>query len=80
MKQGKKTMYYDGSITDGNRNVRIIGFNERQHKRLLKFKDSAEAVNIINCEVKKAWGQEDKIEVVLKQFTEIEPANSKSTV
>ena len=80
MKQGKKTRYYEGSLTDGKKHVRIIGFSELQQKQLAKFKESADAVNIVNCEVKKAWGQTDKMEVVLKHFTDIEDSCKKFEV
>lgn len=80
MKQGKKTRYYEGSLSDGKKHIRIIGFSEMQQKELTKFKESAGAVKIVNCEVKKAWGQADKLELVLKQSTDIEDSSEKFEV
>lgn len=71
MKPGKKTNYYEGSLSDGNKGIRLFGFNEVQRKKLQKFKESKEPVNIIDCEIKKARGQPEKVELFVKQFTEI---------
>ena len=40
MKKEKKSKYYEGSLSDGNKDIRIFRYNEMQHKKLLKFKDN----------------------------------------
>lgn len=78
MKKGKKTAYFDGSLSDGNKDIRIFGFSENQHKKLLKFQETKDAVNIIDCEVKKSSRQQsDKLEVMVKSFTEITNSSKK---
>lgn len=66
----KKSDYYNGSLSDGDNDIRIFGFNEVQHQQLLKFKETKEPVNIIDHEIKKSRGG-DKVEVMVKQCTEI---------
>ena len=62
----KKSDYYNGSLSDGDNDIRI----EVQHQQLLKFKETKEPVNIIDHEIKKSRGG-DKVEVMVKQCTEI---------
>lgn len=75
MKQGKKSAWYEGCLSDGKDSIRIYGFTESQHKQLSEFKEKKEPIHIVDCEVKKARGESDKVEVLVKQFTEIEKSS-----
>ena len=80
MKKGKKSKYYEGSLSDGNKDIRIFGYNEMQHKKLIKFKDNKETVNIINCEIKEARGEAEKMEVLVNRSSEIRSSSMKYDV
>lgn len=71
MKKGRNATYYEGSLSDGQQDVRIFGFQERQQKRLLKFNESKDPVSITNCAVKRS-AYDDKLEIQIKQYTGID--------
>ena len=81
MKQGKKSQYYEGNLTDGQRDIRLYGFNHLQHKQLQRFKESGESLKLVNCEVKKvAKGDAEKIELCVKPFSSIEESQESFTI
>ena len=70
MKQGKRSLYYEGALSDGEKNIRFYGFSENHHKVLFKFKDSGQSVSIANCELKKARDS-DQMEILVKDSSAI---------
>ena len=41
MKKGKGAEFFDGKLTDGETNVRVVGFQASQRKRLASFHDTS---------------------------------------
>lgn len=68
MKKGKSAIFFEGTIMDGNSEMRIVGFNGSQRKRLANFQEKCECVTFENCKIKKAR-QSDDLEVLLKSST-----------
>lgn len=54
VKRGKNSFYFDGMLTDGTTNLRVVGFTAEQQKKLAPFLDTREAACLTNCEVKKS--------------------------
>ena len=48
----------------------MVGFSSEQRKKLASFADSSQSVQLINCEIKQSR-EGDKMEVILKKFTDI---------
>ena len=65
MIQGKTTDYFEAKLTDGDVQMRVVGFQSSQRKRLASFTESLESVTLQNCQVKKAR-ESDDLEVLLK--------------
>lgn len=70
VKKGKHSVYFEGTITDGSTNLRLVGFSSDQQKKLASFRDQHKPTHLQNCEVKQSrFG--DKLEILLKRFTAI---------
>ena len=54
MKKGSKAEYFDGKITDGEVQLRVVGFRKEQCKRLAEMEDQMQPVELYNCQIKKA--------------------------
>ena len=52
MKRGGKTEYFEAKITDGEGQMRVVGFSGYQRKRMASFEEKVESVVIENCQVK----------------------------
>jgi len=50
--------------------IRMVGFSSEQRKKLASFADGSQSVQLINCETKQSC-EGDKIEIILKEFTDI---------
>lgn len=48
------TKYYDGQLTNGKKNLRLVGFDAKVHQRLRAFLESKAPVAISNCEIKES--------------------------
>ena len=66
VKKGKNANYFDGNMTDGTTNLRFVGFNTEQQKKLSSLFKSREAAHLTNCEIKRSR-QGDKLEVMIKK-------------
>jgi len=66
-------------MTDGTSNMRIVGFSPDQQKKLASFLELKQPTHLINCEVKPSR-QGDKLEIMLKKFTEIAKSPKKIEV
>ena len=70
VKKGRSSIYFDGTLTDGTSKIRMVGFSSDQRKKLASFADSSQSVQLINCEIKQSR-EGDKMEIILKKFTDI---------
>jgi len=48
----------------------MVGFSSEQRKKLASFADGSQSVQLINCEIKQSC-EGDKMEIILKEFTDI---------
>ena len=79
MKKGKGADFFDAKLTDGDTNVRVVGFQASQRKRLASFYDTSASVSLQNCKVKRARNSED-FEILLKSTSRMEPSNRKFSI
>ena len=70
VKKGRSTNYFDGTLYDGYRQVRLVGFLPAQQKKLDGFSTSKKAVAFKN-EVKHSRQGGEEMEIILKTSTEI---------
>ena len=68
LKRAHLLYYLDGTITDGSKKVRVVGFNPGQQKAIKQFMDSKQSVQFSDCEVKQARRGES-MEILLKGTT-----------
>ena len=72
--------YFDGSLSDGAKSVRVVGFDSKVQQRLMDFHSRKEPVALVNCEVKQGKYSADlelhtrKITDVLKSPVKIDAA------
>ena len=65
MKQGKRAKYFEGKLTDGEKQLRIVGFREGQRSTLAEYQKKNAPVTLLNCELKRDR-QSEELEVLLK--------------
>ena len=70
VKKGRNSTYFDGTLYDGHRQIRSVGFLPGQQKKLDNFFVNKKAVNFQNCEVKQSR-QGHQMEIILMNGTEI---------
>ena len=62
--------YFDGHLTDGEKTVRLVGFDSKVLQKLTDFRERKEPVAILNCEVKEGkWSSE--LEIHTKKSTDV---------
>ena len=71
VKKGRNSNYFDGTLYDGHRQIRLVGFLPAQQKKLDGFWTTKKAVAVKNCEVKQSRQGGGQMEVILKTSTEI---------
>ena len=71
VKKRRNSHYFDGTLYDGHRQLRMVGFLPAQQKKLDDFCAKKKMVTIKNCEVKASRQCSDQMEIVLKSSTEI---------
>lgn len=71
--------YFDGTLTDGQKNIRLVGFNTKIQQKLADFKDRNEPVAILNCEVKEGKYTSD-LEVHMRNSTDVQRSPNKVDV
>jgi len=52
MKKGRDAVYFEGEIMDGNKRVRLYGFDSSVRKRLLE--ETGKGIILGNCKVKRS--------------------------
>jgi DNA-directed RNA polymerase subunit RPC12/RpoP len=65
--------YYTGTVTDGNRTARIVGFDETTQKQLSSFQNSS--IQLQNCNIKKS--RSDELEIMIGRNTIIQKSPKK---
>lgn len=70
MKKGKTSNFFDAEISDGETDMRLVGFQQSQRKRLEDFHSTSNPVTIANCTIKKARASDD-LEILLKSASKL---------
>ena len=75
----KPSRYFDGELTDGNAVIRLVGFDDNKRQELQLFCDQKTPVTLRNCLVQHNKFK-DTLEVVVKNYTKLEPSGAKFEV
>ncbi len=78
MKQGKRARYFDGKLTDGETQIRIVGFQGELRSRLASYQEKQESVALVDCKVKR--GRSEELEVVLKSSSSVASSTKKFSI
>ena len=70
----RPSSYFDGEITDGDKMVRIVGFDKAHSKQLRTFCDEKVPITLHHCRIQQNKFS-NKFEVVLKPNTKIEQSS-----
>ena len=68
--------YFEARLNDGYVNMRVVGFQGAQQKKLVNFQDNVRSVSLQNCQVKRVRVSE-KLEIVLKSCSRVESSPKK---
>ena len=79
VKKGRKAMFFDGLLADESSQIRLVGFQGMQQRKLNDFHQWNVAVALENCQVKPAR-QGEGYEVMLKTSTIIKESPKKLDV
>ena len=79
VKKGRKAMFFDGLLADESSQIRLVGFQGMQQRKLNDFHQRNVAVALENCQVKPAR-QGEGYEVMLKTSTIIKESPKKLDV
>lgn len=67
---GVKKNYFDGELSDGAAVVRLVGFEEKQLKKLIQFCAEQQPCLLRSCDI--STGKNRKPEVIVKSYTKVE--------
>lgn len=70
VKKGRKSTYFEGTITDGDSKVRLVGFHKGQQTKMSSLWKMKKVVRLNNCEIKRSHNSE-KMDIILKSMTDI---------
>ena len=70
VKKGRRTNYFEGTVSDGNSKLRLVGFDTKQQKRMDELMAKKKAIAKKNCEIKQSR-RGDKMEILLKTDTSV---------
>lgn len=70
LKEGKRSKYFAGKLTDGEKSIRVVGFRGEQQSRLANCQEKCQAVSLVDCEVKRSLFS-DSVEIVLRSSSKV---------
>ena len=70
MKKGKASNFFHANFSDGDTQLRLVGFQDAQRKRLSYFEKDSSGITVEHCKIKRARQSYD-MEVILKPTTKI---------
>ena len=79
VKKGRKSTYFNGVLADETSQMKLVGFNGMQQRKLNEYHQKNIAVQLEDCEVKAAH-QGEGYEVMLKTYTKISQSPKKLDV
>ena len=80
LKKAKRSerRFFNAELTDGKREIRLVGFHEKQHEQLEQLRN-AEPVEIVKCQIKPSQIT-DELEVLFNDYTQVKKSPSKFSV
>ena len=69
--------YYNGTLTDGKKTIRFVGFDDNSQTKIHDYFKSKKAVRFNNCTIKKSEYANDDFEVVIGKWTSVEESSKK---
>ena len=76
MKQGAGRPFFEAKLTDGEKQLRVVGFTSGQQKRLSTSQSTMDSVALENCQVKRAKYSDD-MEIVLRSTSKVQSSPKK---
>ena len=70
VKKGENAVYFDGKLTDGVKQVRLVGFSPNHQRTHSNYKQLKRSIQLDDCEIKLSR-QSHAMEVILKKVTKI---------
>ena len=70
MKKGRSANYFEGRITDGDTEMRLVGFRDAARKKLVSFQKSSSPVSLEKVTIKRARDSSD-LELLLNNSSNI---------
>ena len=67
VKKGHMANYFDGTITDGNTELQLVGFNSEHQRKMNTFFSNKKSITLQNCQIKEAR-QGHKMEIIARKF------------
>jgi len=67
IKKRRTSVYSDGTFSEEGTEIRFVGFNSEQQKKLKTFFTEKQSINIKNCQIKEVR-EGHKMEVMLKSI------------
>ena len=74
MKTGKKSRYFEAKMTDGEVQMRVVGFQGTQRRKLMSFSESEKSVTLKNCRITRSKLSEH-FEIQLKSGSSVEQSD-----
>ena len=79
IKKGRTCSYFDGTLADGTKKVRIVGFSTTQRTQMTSYMEKAQSIKLEDCEVKQAR-RGNNMEIMLKANTKLEQSPKKFNI
>ena len=70
IKKGRRSNYFEGTVSDGKAKVRLVGFSHSQQSKMKELMEKKQSIRLDDCEVKQAR-RGNKMEIMLKGTTTI---------
>ncbi len=79
MNKGKRAELLEAKLTDGEQQLRVVGFQGTQRQKLASFEEKCKSVSLQNCHVKQACRFEE-LDIVLKSSSRVEGSPNRFSV
>ena len=79
VKKAKKSesKYFKAQLTDGKKEINVVGFLEKQHSQLEQLCKEKDAIEIAKCAIKPSLADPNQLEVLLNSYTQLTKSPSK---
>ena len=71
--------FFNGTITDGNKNMILVGFDDKQQQQLQQLMKDKESIEIKGCSIQKS-SRTSQLEIHLKDSTKLQKSPTKFSI